>query len=63
MKSPINGALKTIALHFPGVNAWATKKSFKVGHRAATSQSLRRTFASGNMLAFVCKLKLPGSTN
>src|SRR6185295_10631323 len=28
MKSPINGAFETAAFRFPGVNAWATEKSF-----------------------------------
>ena len=31
-KTPLMGLLKTIAFQSPGVNAWATEKSFKSGH-------------------------------
>src|SRR4030095_13738243 len=32
LKAPLMGLLKTIGFHAPGVNAWATENSFKLGH-------------------------------
>jgi hypothetical protein len=32
VKAPLMGLLKLDPFSFPGVNAWATEKSFKLGH-------------------------------
>jgi hypothetical protein len=43
IKAPLMGLSKLTAFSFPGVNAWATEKSFKLEHHQA--RALLRGFS------------------